>query len=107
MVWEQKYLIWGQGLVGSALICAIPIFLLLFLLGVKRRPAWQASLAGLTATVLLATGAFGTSWRHTLSSAAYGAAFGVFPITWIVFWALVLYRITVETGKFEVIKESV
>jgi lactate permease len=107
MVWEQKYLIWGQGLVGSALICAIPIVLLLFLLGVKRRPAWQASLAGLGATVLLATGAFGTSWRHTLSSAAYGAAFGVFPITWIVFWALVLYRITVETGKFEVIKESV
>ena len=42
----------------------------------------------------------------TVSAAAYGAAFGLFPIGWIVFWAIVLYRITVETGNFEVIKDS-
>ena len=40
----------------------------------------------------------------TLSAAGYGAAFGLFPISWIVFWAITLYRVTVETGKFEVIK---
>ncbi len=45
--------------------------------------------------------------RHTVSSAAYGACFGIFPISWIVFWALVLYEITVRTGKFEVIKDSI
>jgi lactate permease len=42
-----------------------------------------------------------------LGSMAYGAAFGLFPIAWVVFAAILLYRVTVETGKFEVIKESV
>lgn len=44
---------------------------------------------------------------HALSAGAYGAAFGLFPIMWIVLWALVLYRISVETGQFEIIKHSV
>ena len=39
--------------------------------------------------------------------ALYGAAFGAFPIFWIVFWAIVLYRITVDTGKFEILKNSI
>ena len=105
--WSQHYLILGLGLFGSALIAAIPILVLLVLLGVFRRPSWQASLAGLAATCVLATAGYGMSGRHLLSSATYGAAFGLFPIMWIVFWALVLYRITIESGKFEVIKESI
>jgi L-lactate permease len=106
-MWNQSYLIWGQGLAVSAAIAAAPIFLLLFLLGVKRRPAWEAGLAGLGATIALAIGGYGMSLVHTVSSAAFGAAFGIFPITWIIFWAIVLYRVTVETGKFDVIKSSV
>jgi lactate permease len=42
-----------------------------------------------------------------LSATLYGAAFGLFPIAWIVFWAVALYRLTVETGQFEIIKDSV
>jgi len=106
-IWNQKYLVCGQGLTGSALIASIPILLLLFLLGVRRKPAWQAGLAGLATTVVLAVAAYGMSVRHTVSSAAYGAAFGIFPITWIIFWAITLYRVTVETGKFEILKHSV
>jgi len=106
-VWEQRYLVFGQGLPISALIAAIPTLLLLFLIAVKRRPAWQASLAGLFITVILATWAYGLSLRHVASSAVFGAAFGLLPITWIVFWALVLYRLSVETGKFEIIKASI
>ncbi len=41
------------------------------------------------------------------SAIGYGASFGLFPISWVVFWAVVLYRITVVTGKFEIIKDSV
>ena len=106
-IWNQSYLIRGQGLVASAAIAAVPVFLLLFLLGVKRRPAWEAGLAGLAATMAVAIAGYGMSVTHTLSSAAYGAAFGLFPITWIIFWAIALYQITVETGKFEIIKDSV
>ncbi|MBV9085729.1 MAG: lactate permease LctP family transporter [Acidobacteriaceae bacterium] len=105
--WDQTYLVWGLPLFGSALVAAIPILLLLFLLGVKRKPAWLAALVGLAATILLAIAAYRLSFVHTLSSAAYGAAFGLFPITWIIYWAIVLYRITVETGNFEIIKQSV
>ena len=42
-----------------------------------------------------------------LSAAGYGAAFGLFPISWIIFWAIALYRVTVESGKFEIIKDSI
>jgi lactate permease len=106
-LWQQSYSIGGQNLFVSALIAALPILLLLFLLGVRRRPAWEAALAGFGATVLLAVAGYGMSFRHTASSAAYGAAFGLFPITWIVFWAISLYRITVETGQFEIIRQSI
>jgi L-lactate transport len=105
--WQQPYSVWGQNLFVSAIIAATPIFILLFLLAGKRRPAWQAALAGLASTLVLAIAGYGMSIRHSLSSATFGAAFGLFPISWIVFWAIVLYRITVETGNFEVIRESI
>ncbi len=105
--WLQAYFLFGQGLAVSALIATIPTLLLLFLLAVLRKPAWIAAVSGLIAALLLAIGAYGMSTVHALSAAAYGACFGIFPITWIVFWALVLYQVTVETAKFEVIKESI
>jgi L-lactate transport len=107
VVWPQPYTILGRGLGVSALLALIPTLLLLFLLGVKRKPSWVAALAGLAATMVLVMSAYGMSLRHTLSAATYGACFGVFPISWIVFWALVLYEITVRTGKFEIIRDSI
>ena len=105
--WAQSYLIFGQGLGVSALIATIPTLLLLFLLAAMRKPAWVAALSGLIAAMVLASIGYGMSAKHVASSAAYGACFGIFPISWIVFWALVLYEITVRTAKFEVIKESI
>jgi L-lactate transport len=106
-VWPQPYSLFGRGLAVSALIAIIPTLLLLYLLAIKRKPSWIAALAGLAATLVLAITAYGMSFRHTVSSAAYGACFGLFPISWIVFWALILYEITVATGKFEIIKDSI
>ena len=106
-VWLQSYYLFGQGLGVSALIATIPTLLLLIILAVLRKPAWMAAVAGLIAALVLATAAYGMSTGHALSAAAYGACFGIFPISWIVFWALVLYQITVDTAKFEVIKESI
>ena len=106
-VWSQDYSIWGQGLAISSLVAALPIAVLLFLLGIKRKPAWVAGLWGLGATLVVALAGYRMPVALTLSSAAYGAAFGLFPISWIVFWAIVLYNITVATGKFTIIKDSV
>jgi lactate permease len=106
-MWTQSYSLFGQNLGLSALIAAIPIFVLLFLLGVLRKPAWIAGLSGLAATFALAIGAFHMPIPLAVSAAANGAAFGLFPISWIVFWAIALFRLTVDTGKFEIIKDSV
>ena len=106
-VWAQGYSIWGQSLAISAIVAALPIAVLLFLLGVRRKPAWVAGLCGLGSALLVALAGYRMPASLTLSSAAYGAAFGLFPISWIVFWAIVLYNVTVATGKFAIIKDSV
>ena len=71
-----------------------------------RKPAWMASVAGLAAAILVAGGVYGMPAGRMLASITYGAAFGLFPIGWVVFSAILLYRVTVESGKFEVLKDS-
>jgi lactate permease len=105
-VWSQSYTLFGRGLGFSALIASLPIVTLLFLLGVRRKPAWFASLCALGVALVIALFAYKFPPSLTFTSAAYGAGFGLFPISWIVFWAITLYRVTVVTGKFEVIKAS-
>ena len=105
--WNQTYFLFGHGLGLSVLLAALPIFTLLFLLGVIRKPAWIAGLAGLGVTLMLAIGAYHMPPVTAISAAANGAAFGLFPISWIVFWAIALFRLTVETGHFEIIKDSI
>ncbi|AXC14572.1 L-lactate permease [Acidisarcina polymorpha] len=104
--WQQTYTLLGQGLPLSAAIASVPIVTLLFLLGVKRKPAWLAALCALGITVVLAAAGYKMPPRLILSAAAYGAAFGLFPISWIVLWAIVLYQVTVASGRFEVIHSS-
>jgi len=106
-MWSQNYTPVAASLPLSALIAAIPIFVLLYLLGVARKPSWIASLAGLASALAVALFAYGMPAGLALSSALYGAANGMLPIGWIVFTAILLYRLTVETGKFEIIKDSV
>ncbi len=104
--WQQTYNLFGHSLPTSAAVAAIPIVTLLFLLGVMRKPAWFASLFALGVTIVLAAAGYKMPARLILSSATYGAAFGLFPISWIVLWAIALYQVTVKTGKFHVIRAS-
>jgi L-lactate transport len=106
VIWDQNYLLFGQGLGVSAAIAAIPIFVLLILLGVLRKPAWMAGLIGVGATFILATAGYHMPVGTALVAAANGAAFGLFPISWIVYWAIALYRISVDMGKFSIIKDT-
>jgi lactate permease len=106
-MWQQNYLPLGNSLAFSALVASIPIFVLLLLIGVLRKPAWIAALSGLGAACVVAAGVYGMPGGLLVGAVTNGAAFGLFPIGWIVYWAIVLYRLTVETGKFEVIKDSI
>ncbi len=106
-MWQQTYAPIAGSLGISALVAAVPVFALLYALGVRRIPAWKSSLIGLGAAALVALFVYRMPAGLMFSSVAYGAAFGLFPIGWIIFWAIVLYRVTVDTGKFEIIKNSV
>ncbi|HWR49457.1 MAG TPA: lactate permease LctP family transporter [Bryobacteraceae bacterium] len=106
-MWPQTYAPAGGNLWASALVAGLPVFVLLVLLGVMRKPAWVAALAGLGTTLGVALWAYGMPAHLAGSAMLYGAAFGLFPIGWIVFAAILLYRITVEMGKFEIIKDSI
>jgi lactate permease len=57
--------------------------------------------------LLVALLAYGMPVKLAVVSALYGAAYGIFPIAWIVFTSIMLYRLAVDTGKFEIIKDSV
>jgi len=106
-MWQQTYAPLSGSLGFSSLVAGLPIFVLLYLLGIRRTAAWIAALAGLLAASAVALLVFRMPAGVLLSSIGYGAAFGIFPIGWIVFWAIVLYRITLATGKFEIIKSSI
>src|SRR5215831_15707600 len=106
-MWEQNYTPLAGSLGFSAFIAAMPIFVLLYLLGVQRKPAWVASLSGLAAALAVAVGLYHMPIMLVAGAVTYGAAFGLFPIGWVVFSAIFLYRITLESGKFETVKDSV
>src|SRR5947208_1424029 len=106
-MWQHNYTPIGGSIALSALCAAFPVFVLLLLIGVLRKPAWIAALSGLAGAILVAVLEFGMPVGHLVSSIGYGAAFGLFPIGWVVFTAILLYNITVETGKFEIVKKSV
>jgi L-lactate transport len=105
-MWEHNYDPLGNPVL-STLVAAVPIVVLLIMIGVLRKPAWMSALAGLGTALVVATVAYGMPADLAVSSALMGAAFGLLPIGWIVYWAVVLYRITLETGKFEIIKDSI
>src|ERR1700676_4127121 len=106
-MWDQHYTPVAGSLAWSTLVAALPIFTLLVLLGVLRKPAWKASLVGLLAAALVAGGVYRMPLTQLASANIFGAAFGLFPIGWVVFSAILLYRITLESGKFELLKDSI
>jgi lactate permease len=106
-MWQQNYEFVGGSLVLSALTAAIPLLVLFYLLGVRRQPAWIAALSALGVAGVVALLAVGMPVQQAAAATLAGAAFGLFPISWIVFSSILLYRIAVDTGKFEIIKDSI
>jgi lactate permease len=106
-MWQHNYEPVGASLGVSAVVAAIPIAVLFVMLGILRKPAWMAAVTALGSAFVVALLAYGMPVQLALISTVFGAAFGVFPIAWIVFASIMLYRLAVEAGKFEVIKDSI
>ena len=106
MTWIQVYDPLGPWWLSS-LAAAIPILVLLGLLaGVKVRPHLCA-IAGAASAIVCAILVFGMPARLAVVSFAYGVCFGLLKIVWIVVAAVYLYDIAVDTGQFEIMKQSV
>jgi len=106
MTWTQVYDPLGHWWL-STLCAALPIVVLLGLLaGLKVRPHWCA-IAGAATAIFCAMVIFGMPARLAFTSFFYGGAFGLLKIVWIVVAAVFLYDISVATGQFEIMKQSV
>ncbi|GAA0979445.1 L-lactate permease [Streptomyces rhizosphaericus] len=90
----------------SALVAALPLVTVLVLLGGVRMRAHYAGPIGLVVAALVACLPYGMPVGQAVSSAAQGALFGLFPILWIVVNALWVYRMTVRTDHFDVLRRS-
>lgn len=106
-MWQHNYEPIAGSLGASALVAAVPLIVLFLMLGVLRKPAWMSALGALVSALVVALFAYGMPVQLVIMSTLYGAAYGMFPIAWIVFAAIMLYRLAVDTGKFEIIKDSV
>src|SRR5256885_1983938 len=106
VTWLQNYDPFGHSWL-STLLAALPILVLLGLLAGFKLKAHICAIAGAAAAVLCAIFAFKMPVALAAMSFFYGAGFGLLKIVWIVIAAVFLYDITVETGQFEIMKQSV
>jgi lactate permease len=106
MTWTQAYTP-AHNLIFSALLAALPVVVLLGLLAFSKVQAHVAALAGLAASLGVAVWVYHMPVKLAGMAAVSGAAYGLFPIGWIVLCAIFVYDITCHTGQFEIVKHSI
>jgi lactate permease len=107
MTWTQIYTPVGNNLFISALVAAIPVILLLGALAFFHVKAHWAAVLGLASAWAVAVFVYGMPAKMATMSAVNGALFGLLPIGWIILNAIFVYDISVKTGKFEVVKDTI
>ncbi len=104
--WQQVYTPLGSlGL--SALVALIPILFFFLALAVFRMKGHVAGTITLVLAIVVAVTAYGMPLDKALASAFYGFIFGLWPIAWIIIAAVFLYKLSVKSGQFEIIRQSV
>src|ERR1700736_1212070 len=90
----------------STIVAALPVLVLFYFLVVRRLLAPKAGALGAATAILIAWLLYGLPIDMTCMAFLHGVGFGLLPIGWTVFCAMLLYNITVETGQFTVIRRS-
>jgi L-lactate transport len=105
-MWQQDYTPVAHSVGWSTLCASVPMLVLLYLLAIRRKPAWLSAIVSLVTAVLMVGMVYRMPTGKIFSAALFGIAHGLLPTGWITFNAILLYRLTLETGQFEVIKNS-
>jgi uncharacterized membrane protein len=103
--WAQTYDPLGRWWL-SAICAALPVIVLLGTLAIFRIKAHYSAFLGLVTGIAVALGPFHMPIKTASLAAIYGACYGLFPIGWIVLNVLFLYRMTLATGRFRVLQQS-
>jgi lactate permease len=104
-IWLQGYDPTGHWWL-STLLAALPVVLLLGAMAVAHLKAHTAAVIGLLTALLIAIAVYHMPVRLALTTTVYGAAYGLFPICWIILPVIFLYQLTVKTGRFIALQES-
>jgi lactate permease len=105
-MYQQVYEPVANNLTLSALVALIPIVVLFVLLAGIRMAAQWAALITLAVALVIAVLVYGMPIGLALDSTLFGAAFGLFPIVWIVINAIFIYNVVVDTGLFDTLRDS-
>jgi lactate permease len=106
MIWHQNYDPLGSWPL-STFVSALPVLTLFAVLVVLKCRVWVAAASGLAVAVILALTVFGMPPAMTAAALGHGVIFGFLRIAWIIISSIFLYNIAVETGQFQVMKESI
>ncbi len=105
-MWPQIYDPFGSMALSTA-VAAIPVVVLLGAIAIFEIRAHIAALLGLAAALVVAIVAYGMPAKMAMLAAAYGAAFGLLPIGWIILNVIFLYQLTSEKGEFAILERSI
>ena len=103
--WPQNYDPLGNPWL-STLIAALPVVVLLGSIALLKVRIHIAALTGLAVAFILATAVYRMPWDMACAASLYGAAFGLFPIGWMLLNIIFLYQLTVKRGLFDVLRDS-
>ena len=105
--WQQVYAPIGGSLGLSALVALIPIIFFFLALAVFRMKGHYAAIITLALSMVVAVFGFEMPVNMVFASAEYGFLFGLWPIAWIIVASVFLYKLTVKSGQFEIIRNSI
>lgn len=106
MTWTQNFNPLNN-LALSALVAIIPIVFFFWALAIRRMKGYLAGFLTTVCAIILAIAVYGMPAKLAILSTLSGSAYGLFPIGWIVITAVFLYNVSVKSGQFEIVKNSI